>query len=167
MSGRFRENERRDFVSSHVHSLSTVCFMGQTPALRASQVVLVVKTPPANLGDVGDTGLIPGSGRSPGGGHSNPLHDYCLEKPMERGACRATVHGVKKSQTQLKRFSTHTRPALKQPGSCWMRRSLPRPIVHGPGVPALTTRHTCGPKHLICVKGGQLSRRDWDSDQRL
>ena len=102
MRGRFRENERRDFVSSHVHSLSTVCFMGQTPALRASQVALGVKTPPANLGDVGDTGLIPGLGRFPGGGHSNPLHYSCLEKPMDRGACQAAVHGVKKSQTRLK-----------------------------------------------------------------
>ena len=102
MRGRFRENERRDFVSSHVHSLSTVCFMGQTPALRAFQVALGVKTPPANLGDVGDTGLIPGLGRFPGGGHSNPLHYSCLEKPMDRGACQAAVHGVKKSQTRLK-----------------------------------------------------------------
>ena len=67
--------------------------------LRASQVALVVKNLPANAGDVG---LIPGLGRFPGGGHGNPLQYACLENPMDRGAWRATVHGVAKSQTQLK-----------------------------------------------------------------
>ena len=51
--------------------------------------------------NAGDPGLIPGSGRGPGGGHTNPLHDYCLERPMGRGAWWATVHGVAKSQTRL------------------------------------------------------------------
>ena len=49
----------------------------------------------------GRPGLIPGSGRSPGGGHGNPLQDSCLENPMDRGAWQATVHGVIKSQKQL------------------------------------------------------------------
>ena len=49
-------------------------------------MVLVVKSPPANAGDIRDAGLIPGSGRSPGGGHSNPLQYSSLENPMERGA---------------------------------------------------------------------------------
>ena len=66
---------------------------------RASQVVLVVKNPPANAGDVRDMGSIPGSGRSSGGGRGNPLQYSCLENPMDRGAWCATVHGVKKSQT--------------------------------------------------------------------
>ena len=52
----------------------------------ASQVVLVVKNPPANAGDVRDVGLIPGWGRSPGEGHGNPLQYSCLENPMDRGA---------------------------------------------------------------------------------
>ena len=52
----------------------------------AFQTVLVVKNPPSNL-DVRDLGLIPGLGRSPGGGHSNPLQYPCLENPMDRGAC--------------------------------------------------------------------------------
>ena len=68
---------------------------------RASQVVLVVKNPPANAGNIKDVGLIPGSGRSPGGGHGNPLQYSCLENPMDRGAWRATVYRVAKSQTQL------------------------------------------------------------------
>ena len=55
-----------------------------TPQLWASQVVLVVKNLPANVGDLGDVSLIPGSGRSPGGGHSNPLQNSCLENTMDR-----------------------------------------------------------------------------------
>ena len=65
-------------------------------------MALVVKNLPANAGDVRDAGLIPGSGRFPGGGHDNPLQYSCLENPMDRGAWRVTVHGVAKSQTQLK-----------------------------------------------------------------
>ena len=52
--------------------------------------------------DVRDTGLIPGLGRSPGGGCGNPLQYSCLENPMDRGAWWATVHGVTKSKTRLK-----------------------------------------------------------------
>ena len=65
----------------------------------ASQGVLVVKNPPTNAGYIRDMGLIPGLGRSPRGGHGNPLQYSCLENPMDRGAWRATVHGVAKSQT--------------------------------------------------------------------
>ena len=70
-------------------------------ALRASQAALVVKNPPANAGDVRDVSSIPGLGRSPGGGHGNPLQYSCLENPMDRGAWWATVHGVAKSLTRL------------------------------------------------------------------
>ena len=59
----------------------------------------MVKNPPANAGDVRDSGLIPGSGRSPGGGHGNPLQYSCLENPMERGARWATVRGVSELDT--------------------------------------------------------------------
>jgi len=58
-----------------------------------------VKNPPANAGNTGDKGLIPGSGRSPGGGNGNPLQYSCLENPMDRRAWQATVHGVAKSWT--------------------------------------------------------------------
>ena len=67
----------------------------------------VVKSPSANAGDSGDSGLIPGSGRSSGEGHGNPLQYSCPENPMDRGAWWATVHGVTKSQTGLKQLSTH------------------------------------------------------------
>ena len=56
----------------------------------------VVKNLPANAGDTGDVGLIPGLGRSPEGGHGNPLQGSSLENPMDGGVCRATVHGVAK-----------------------------------------------------------------------
>ena len=68
-----------------------------TPVPVLSQVTLVVKNPPANAGDIRDTGSIPGSGRSPVEGHGNPLQYSCLENPMNRGTMRATVHRVTKS----------------------------------------------------------------------
>ena len=60
-------------------------------------MVLVVKNIPANAGDIKDVGLIPGLGRSPGGGHGNQLQYFCPEKSMDRGAWQATVHGVAES----------------------------------------------------------------------
>ena len=68
----------------------------------ASQVVLVVKNPSTNAGDIRDVGSIPGLGRSPEGGNSNRLQYSCLEDPMDRGAWQAVVHRVAKSRTQLK-----------------------------------------------------------------
>ena len=81
---------------------------------RASQMVLVVKNLPANAEDVRDTGSIPGSGRSPGEGHRNPLQHPCLEHPMERGACRVLSIGSQRVKqlgslewkTRLKWLST-------------------------------------------------------------
>ena len=63
-------------------------------------MALVVKNPPAVARDVRDWGLIPGLGRSPGGGHGKPLGYSCLENPVDRGAWRPTAQGVAKSQTQ-------------------------------------------------------------------
>ena len=60
-------------------------------ALGVSRVTLVVKNPPANAGDLRDAGSIPGSGRSLGGGHDNPLQYSCLENPMDREAWWAMV----------------------------------------------------------------------------
>ena len=73
---------------------------------RASQVTLVVKNPPANSGDIRDEGSIPVSVRSPGEGNGNPLYYSCLENPMDRDAQQGTIHGVTKSQMQLKGLST-------------------------------------------------------------
>ena len=65
--------------------------------MQASQVVLVVKKNSlVNAGGIRDVGLIPGWGRSSGGGRGKRLHYSCLENPTDRGAWRATVHGVSK-----------------------------------------------------------------------
>ena len=62
----------------------------------------VVKHQPANAGEAGDAGSIPGLGRSPGEGTGNPVRYSYLGNPMDRGAWGALVHGVAKSQTRLK-----------------------------------------------------------------
>ena len=62
-----------------------------------SQVALVLKNLPANVGDVREAGSTPGSRRYPGGGHGNPLQYSCLENPMDRRAWQATVHRVSES----------------------------------------------------------------------
>ena len=67
----------------------------------ASQEALVVKNLPADEGGIRDASLIPGSGRYPGGGHSNPLQSSCLENPMDRGVWWATTHNLQ-SRTRLK-----------------------------------------------------------------
>ena len=72
----------------------------------------MVKNPPANVGDTGDAGLIPGLGRSPGEGNGNSLQ-YCLENPMDRGAWWAIVHGViEESDTTEQQSHTHTNTLL-------------------------------------------------------
>ena len=87
-------DKKKDDLSSWVSWLVMWCSHSQ-----ASQVALVVKN---NAGDIRDVGSILGLGRSPGGGHGNPLQYSCLENPMDRGAWRATVHQVAKGQTGLK-----------------------------------------------------------------
>ena len=64
-------------------------------------MAVVVKNMPANAEDVRDAGSVPGSGRSPGGGHENPFQHSCLENPMDGGAWWAPVYGAAKSWTQL------------------------------------------------------------------
>ena len=64
---------------------------------RASQMMLVVKNPPANAGDISDVG-----------GYGNPFQCFCLENPMNRGAWWATVHRVTKNWALLKQLSKHT-----------------------------------------------------------
>ena len=70
-------------------------------------MVLVVKNPLANAGDLRDTGSIPGLGRLPGLSHGNPLQYSCLENSMNRGAWWVTVHRVTKSQTRLSNYHFH------------------------------------------------------------
>ena len=74
-----------------------------------SQVALVIKNPPANTRDIRDVGSIPGSGRSPRGGHGNPLQYSCLENLKNRGAWWATVHGIAKSRMRPSKHADYNR----------------------------------------------------------
>ena len=64
----------------------------------------MMKNLPAIAGDAGNAGSIPGLGRSPGEGNGNLLQYSCLENSMDRGAWRATIHGVAKSWTQMSMY---------------------------------------------------------------
>ena len=76
---------------------------------------------PANAGDAGDTGSIPGSGRSPGKGNGNPLQYSCLESPMDRRAW-AAVHGSQ-SRTRLKHLSAPTSNTALRASVSWSGQS--------------------------------------------
>ena len=68
----------------------------------------MIKNPPADAEDIGDVDSIPGSGKSPGARHGNPLQFSCLENPMDRKEPGRLQSIVSQSQTQMKRFSTRT-----------------------------------------------------------
>ena len=71
---------------------------------------IMVKKLPVNTGDIRDAGSIPGLGRSPGGGHGNPLQYSCLENPMDRGGWWATIRTLaQESDMTEKCLSTHSR----------------------------------------------------------
>ena len=70
----------------------------------------VAKNLPGKAGDPRNVGLIPGSGRSPGVGNGNPLQYPCLRNPLDRGAWRATVHGLAKNWTQMSMHMQHADP---------------------------------------------------------
>ena len=86
----------------HSHSKFSNCSYNTLWAFPSGSVG---KESACNAGEARDMGLISGSGRSPGEGHSNPLQCSCLENPLDRGAWLVAVHGVAKSQTQLKQLS--------------------------------------------------------------
>ena len=79
----------------------------------------MVKTPPAHSGHTGDRASIPGSGRSPGGGHGHPLQYSCLENPMDRGAWQATLHRATEVDTTEATQHTHR---WQYPPRIWISR---------------------------------------------
>ena len=97
----------------------------ERPLRWSSQGALVVKAVSANAGDIRDMGLIPRSGRSPGGGHDGPLQYSCLENPRDRGAWWASVRRVAKRQTRLKRLGRCARTTLKQQ---WLEHEDPESL---------------------------------------
>ena len=87
-------------------------------------MALVVKNLHCNAGDIREASLILGLGRSPGEGNSSPLQYFCLENSMDRGARWATIHGVAKSRTGLKRLSTaHTQSLGEMSSKPWRRNT--------------------------------------------
>ena len=102
---------------SHGRSLGGGATTGEYRPARGFPGGSAVKESTCNTGATGDVGSIPGLGRSLGGRHSNPLLYSCLEKPMDRGAWQAIVHGITKSWMQLKRLSTYARIDLPGTGS--------------------------------------------------
>ena len=78
-----------------------VCFLKLSGIFFFPQIYLI------HTGDIRNAVLIPGSRRSSGGRHSNPLQYSCLENPMDRGACWATIQGITKSRTRLSNAQTH------------------------------------------------------------
>ena len=134
--------------------------------MRSSHLAPVVKNLPANAGDIRDMGLISGSGRSPGGGHGNPLQNSCLENPHGQRSLAATVHGVTKNWTRLKRLGRHActhnlKPSLGSSGQvlalyprcrfqlCYTRGSLPL-------CPSPMLRVTAFPLNVCYVKSVSL-----------
>ena len=134
---------------------------------RVSQVALVIKIPPANAGDIRDTVLIPALGRSPGRGHSNPLQYSCLENTMDRGAWWATVHRIAKSQTWLKRLSTHAACTgwrlgclgWHLLGNIWEQDPPRLPVSHD-FFPDIAL---CSAQHKACID--LFSSQPWTSDE--
>ena len=94
---------------------ATLIFPAYVQSHSTSQGALVAKNPTANAGDTRDSGLIPGSERSPVGGLNNPFQYSRVENPMDREAWRATVHRVTKSWTWLKRFSPNVCSEKEKP----------------------------------------------------
>ena len=82
----------KEIISFHLSSADALITHSS-----ASQVVPVVKNPHANSRDIRDMGLVTGLGRSPGGGHGNPLQYSCMENPADRGAWQVKVLRVAKS----------------------------------------------------------------------
>ena len=144
----------------------------------------VVKNQPASTGDIRDVSSMPGSGRSLGGGHGNPLQYSCLENPKDRGAWLATVHGITKNQTLLRDLAHNnigTSPWWKLYMFLW-RRALqipyerlpneflePRSLSNGSLPLELirngleTTLSHLGFKHFLykCSKTGTFSCTKW------
>ena len=111
--------------------------------LTASQAALVVRTH-LPMQEMEDRGLSPGPGRAPAGRHGHPLQCGCLEKPMDRRAWRAAVHGVEKSWAWLQWLSSHSPISVLYPivfpSNC-VQRTLPLPLLSSHFFSSHSTEH--------------------------
>ena len=110
----------------------------QPPSFRGS----VVKNPPPNAGDAGDSDLILGLERSPAGGNGNPFQYSCLENSMGRRAWRVTVHGVAKYQTRVSNWA-HTSPSGSSPVQAQSQNTLGSPSSGSKPTPVLAVTEVC------------------------
>ena len=94
-----------------------------------SQVALVVKNSLASARDIEDMGLIPELGRSPGGGHGNPLQCSCLENPMDRGAWQTTVHRVEESDMKRLKMNTQRKKDFFLARAPWIKKIMDSPFI--------------------------------------
>ena len=114
---------------------------------------------PTNAGDTGDTGLIPRSGRSPGGGNGNPLQCSCLGNSMDRGAWQATVHRVAKESDMTEQLLIHTCRLL--PGFLlWLLLMLMGILESGTQALTLQTGAQRGCPWPCCDKEAELRFKD-------
>ena len=111
----------------------------------AFQVALVVKNTPANAGGIRDEGSVPELGRSPGGGHGNPLQYSCLENPVDRGNWWTTVQRVAQCWTRLKPLSRQHAHSTQYMGICH--------FAHIPDSCFLIPQHAMEspPRHLVLL----------------
>ena len=102
-----------DSIYSFSHQFYLMSFLCQVWVLDKKQNFPGGSDGKASVYNAGDPGSIPGLGRSLGERNGNPLQDYCLENPMDRGAWQATVHGVVKSRTRQSDFTHYIRSRQK------------------------------------------------------
>ena len=114
-------------------------------------MALVVKSTPANAGDIKDLGSIPGPGRCPGGGHGNPLQYSCLESPMDRGDWWAKIQRVAKSQTWLNQLSTHAFSSLYQNLLSQLWNQIDRDLILLMSVFSAHSTESVGGQCWVCV----------------
>ena len=105
---------QRKFLNSFIRIMFEQRLFSKMDRGKASQVALAVRNLSANAGDIRDAGSIPGTGRSPKGGHDTLLQYSCLENPMDKGAWWATVHRVAKSWTWLSDWTEWNKNMFKK-----------------------------------------------------
>ena len=130
-----------------------ICLMTLFGLLGASQAALVVKNLPANSGDAGDMGSIPGSGRFPGEGNGNPLQSSCLENPMDRGRNLVGYSSLDGKEKYTAEATQHS--MCKLLGQAHLKPATPPGLLRNISqyIPFCFNKLFPVPPHTICGKG--------------